>query len=197
MLDPIELIDEPDIEFTHVSLLLSDLELLSSSGSEHLKDVELVDMSFADIITSEEGYVVQIDNIPAGAYDGIKFGIGVPADVNAKAPADFPSSSPLSNSGFYWHAWSSYIFMKVEGRIDTIAPQDFETGFAFHTGTNDLYRILESNFPISIDEAIAFDYAELLEGINIADNPQNHNPEDSLQIAKIVNNLQSAVTLFH
>jgi hypothetical protein len=92
--------------------------------------------------------------------------------------------------------------MKTEGKIDTVAPLDFETGFAFHTGSDNLYRILESNFPLSVIDgqdtelSIIFDYSEILKGINIASNPQNHNPVDSVQIAKIVNNLQSAITLF-
>ena len=56
--------------------------------------------------------------------------------------------------------------------------------------------------PITIEEgqdtelSIVFDYAELIEGIDIPSHPQNHNPQDTVQIQRIVNNLQSAVTLF-
>lgn len=190
------------LQFTHLSMLLSDFKLLSAGDDQFLKEVDLVDLSFDDLNSATEGFTIQIDQIPAKTYDGITFGIGVPASENAKVPADFPSSNPLSRTGYYWQAWDSYIFMKIEGRIDTNSSGDFETNFAFHTGSNELYSILESQFPVSITEggnteiSIVFDYARLLEGVDIASNPQNHNPADSIQIGRIVNNLQNAITLF-
>ena len=190
------------LQFTHLSLFATDIKLLKSGEDEYLKDVELVDLSFDDLNSALEGFTVQIDGIPEGTYDGISFGIGVPADENSKVPADFPSSSPLSFTSYYWIPWNSYIFMKIEGRMDTNSSGDFETNFALHTGSNDLFRILESQFPLTITEGedkelnVVFDYGILLEGIDIAGNPQNHNPEDSIQILQIVNNLQNAITLY-
>ena len=204
MFDPYSFIDEYDVQFTHLSMLISDLQLSNDGNNEFLSDIELVDMSFENMTSASEGFTVHFNDIPAASYDEISFGIGVPPDVNSKTPAEFPSSSPLSKTGYYWEAWDSYIFMKTEGRIDTALPGDFETAFAYHTGSNDLYRILESGsgFPINIEDgkdteiSIVIDYALLLEGIDIASKPQNHNPEDSIQIGQIVNNLQSAITLF-
>jgi hypothetical protein len=204
MFEPHSFIDEYDLQFTHLSMLISDLQLSDNGDPEFLSDIELVDMSFEDVAAASQGFEVHFDDIPAATYDEISFGIGVPPDVNSKTPADFPSSSPLSKTGYYWIPWSSYIFMKTEGRIDTALPGDFETAFAYHTGSDHLYRILESGsgFPITIEDgkdteiSIVIDYALLLEGIDIASKPQNHNPEDSIQIGKIVNNLQNAITLF-
>lgn len=190
------------IQFTHMSLLVSDLMLTAGSNEESLRDVELVDMSFDNQAAAENGYIIQIKDLPAKSYDGISFGVGIPADLNAKTPSDFTSSSPLSKTGYYWQAWSSYIFMKMEGRIDVDGSGNFNTGFAYHTGTDPLYRILEANVPVTITDGgqtelhIAIDYFDMLNGIDIRNNPQNHNPADSVQIAAIVNNLQTAVTLF-
>ena len=190
------------LQFSHVSMLISDIQLLTTSGSEYLKDVALVDMSFDDLTSASDGFTIRIDKVPANTYRGISFGIGVPPELNNDSPSDFPSSNPLSRTGYYWEAWNSYIFMKIEGRVDTIAPLDFETGFAYHTGHDSLYRMLEGEFPLAIIDgqdtelSIIFDYDEILEGVDIALDPQNHNPEDTIQIFKIVNNLQTAVTLF-
>lgn len=200
--NPIDLVDENDIQFSHVSLLVSDLELLTGTSSHFLDDIELVNLSFDDLTSASEGYTLHLDQIPARRYTGIKFGIGVPPDDNHKTPSQFPSSSVLSNTGYYWQAWASFIFSKIEGTIDTPAPGNFETSFAYHTGTDQLYRVFDSDIPIEITDGnntelnIALDLADLLTGIDIESNPQNHNPQDTVQIIRIVNNLQSSIKLF-
>ncbi len=191
------------VQFQHVSFLLSDLVLLNGSGSVDVKDIELVDMSFDDLPGATEGFTITTDNLPEGDYDGVRFGIGVPSDINDSTPNQYASSHPLSKNSYYWTAWSSYIFLKIEGTIDTLGTGSFNTGFAFHTGTDALYSILETNtFPISIQDGqntdiiVAIDYKDLLQGVDIKSNPQNHDPNDILHIGTIVNNLQTAVTLF-
>ena len=125
--------------------MVSDMTIKNAPESVLLKDVELVDMSFDDADSALEGYTLTVDNLAARTYQGLSFGIGVPPALNSKRPADFASSHPLSKTGYYWEPWSSFIFMKIEGRIDTIAPLDFETAFAYHTGSDPLYTLLESN----------------------------------------------------
>jgi len=189
------------LQFTHLSFLVSDLALVDQSNTVDLDDIELVDLSFDDVNDADLGYIIQFKDIDARNYSGIKFGIGVPADLNAKTPSEFPSNHPLSKTGYYWEAWSSYIFTKIEGHIDTLGIGDFTTGFAYHTGTDDLYLPLEAPVPITIEDGknkvieIVIDYKEVLDGINIKANPQNHNPADSIQIAQIVENLSHAITL--
>lgn len=190
------------IQFTHVSLIVSDLSLYNNPSSTLLQETNLIDLGFDDIPAATIGAIQVYNEISAGAYDGIRFGIGVPADMNTKKPADFPSTHPLSFTGYYWEAWDSYIFMKIEGRLDNGGDGVFDTPFAFHTGSNALYSILETPIPVTIEDSktaelhIAIDYKKLLEGIDIKSNPQNHNPEDSLQIGKIVSNIPSSVVLF-
>jgi hypothetical protein len=189
------------LQFTHLSMMVSDLTLLDQTNKVNLKDVELVDLSFDDLTSADVGYTINFSNLPAKNYSGLSFGIGVPQDMNAKKPVDFPSSNPLSNSSYYWVAWDSFIFMKTEGRIDTIGNGSFDTGFAFHTGTDNLYRVFETNIPIAIEDGknkvieIQLDYKKVLEGIDIKSKPQNHNPKDSIQIKMLVQNLGNALTL--
>jgi hypothetical protein len=190
------------LQFTHLSFFVSDIALLDQSTAVNLKDIELVDLSYDNMTDADNGYTIHIDNIPAKNYSAIRFGFGVPPDLNAKKPADYPSSHPLSNASDYWVAWDSYIFMKTEGKIDTAGTNNFDPGFAYHTGTDNLYRAFTGTAPILIEDgknkeiAIVLDYNEVLNGIDIKSKPQNHNPADSVQIAQIVNNLSSALTLF-
>jgi len=189
------------LQFTLMSFYVSDLELTNQSSTEVLDDVELINLSFDNVAAADEGYTLTISNVAVGTYDGIRFGIGVPADVNQKKPADFPSSNPLSNTGYYWIPWDSYIFMKTEGRLDTLGSGALDLGFALHSGSDPLYRILEGSLPLTIEDGketsldIVIDYKKLLEGIDIKTSPQNHNPEDIAIIQAIVDNMAAAFSL--
>lgn len=189
------------IEFTKMSMFIADLALVQNSNVRDLDEIEQVNLSFDNEADAAEGYTLTITNIPAGAYDAIQFGIGVPPDLNAKEPADFSSSSPLSKTGDYWVAWGSYIFSKTEGRLDTLGNVTPDLGFALHTGSDALYLAGNSNLSINIEDGqttsldILVDYKSLLMGVNIKDNPQNHTPSDTAQINKIVNNYSTALTL--
>lgn len=191
------------IDFITLTALISDISLYKSSSEELLDDVELVNMGFDNLPAAETGYTVQYTGIPVGSYNGIRFGVGVPADVNQKKPADFPSSNPLSNTGYYWEAWDSFIFSKTEGHLDTLGSGPLDLNFAFHTGSDELYRSLEGQIPVTIQSGVTeeltiyIDYLDLLNGVDIKAKPQNHNPGDSLQIGRIVTNLQTSITLSH
>ena len=194
--------DSPQqIQFTHLSMYVSDITLYAGNSERNLRDIALVDLSFNSLQAADSGFTLVLENVPASSYDGILFGIGVPVDENAKKPADFPSSSPLSLTGYYWLGWDSYIFMKTEGRLDTLGNSDFSTGYALHSGSDQLFRTMDGPVPIVIEDGkntdltILFNYNELLDGVDIKSNPQNHTPQDTALIAKIVNNLPASIHL--
>ncbi|MEP6647345.1 MAG: MbnP family protein [Saprospiraceae bacterium] len=189
------------LQFTRLSFFISDLALMDQSATVALKDIDLVDMSFDDINSADNGYTIEVSDLQVKNYSGLKFGIGVPADLNAKKPVNFPSSNPLSDPNAYWSGWDSFIFMKTEGRIDTLGNGAFDTGFAYHTGTNELFRTVTATLPISIEDGknkeidVDIDYKKILEGIDIKALPLNSNPKDTLQIGMIIRNLANALTL--
>ena len=194
--------DGQQLQFTHLSMYIADLALQSGSGSEVLDDIELINLSFDNTNDASEGYVITIGDVPAKAYTGIRFGVGVPQDLNAMQPPDFPSSNPLSNTGYYWLAWNSYIFSKTEGRLDSLGNGNLDLGFALHTGSDPLYAGLEAAIPITIEDGkekvieIVLDYKILLQGLDIKGNPQNHNPDDIANIEALVNHYGDAFTLY-
>ncbi len=189
------------IQFSKLSMFIADLKLVQNTTVRDLDEIEQVNLSFDNEADAAEGYTLKISNIPAGTYDAIRFGIGVPPDLNAKEPADFSSSNPLSKTGDYWVAWGSYIFSKTEGRLDTLGNGTLDEGFAMHTGSDALYLAGGSNLSINIEDGketnldILVDYKSLLTGVNIKDYPQNHTPADTAQINKIVNNYATALKL--
>lgn len=190
------------IQFSLISLLMSDIELVRESFSTRISRVELADMSFDNDTEANQGYVIQSMEVPTGTYSGLRFGIGVTPDLNSLTPSDFPSDNPLSNTSYYWVPWGSYIFSKTEGLLDSLGNSTFDLGFALHTGSDPLFVELEgSSLSILIEDQketsldIVVDYKELLSGIDIKKNPLNHNPEDLATITALVNNYATAITL--
>jgi hypothetical protein len=194
--------DAPErISFTHMSFYASDIALLKGSEHTGIRDIELVDLSFDNTDAATEGYAIVLDGIKAGKYSGFEFGVGVPPGLNDDQPADFPSTNPLSKVSYYWDAWDSYIFMKTEGRLDTLGNGNPDLGFAIHTGSDPLYRVLTGQASIEIVDGgateihVVIDYKTLLSGLDIKHNPQNHSPTDTVVIGGLVNNLSQAVSL--
>lgn len=189
------------IQLSLTSLMLSDIDLMNQSAATRISDIQLANMSFDNLAAAESGFTIKSMNVATGNYSGIRFGIGVTPDINAMKPADFASGNPLSNSTYYWIPWSSYIFSKTEGLLDTLGTGTFDLAFALHTGSDPLYRGLEGGLPIVIESQkdtqldIVIDYKLLLSGIDIKKSPLNHNPSDIATITALVNNYAKAIYL--
>ena len=140
--------------FTKYSLFLSDISLTSLEGDHQLSQVEFIDLltGIDDIVSAENGKSLVYQNVPARSYDGLSFNIGVPSEVNATEPASYDVNSPLSNNGEYWVGWTSYIFHKIEGKVDADGDGVPEAGVALHIGSDQAFRRTKINVPISIDK---------------------------------------------
>ena len=88
-------------------------------------------------------------------YNTLALGIGVPADLNRTKPNEYSTSHPLGldNSGEYWEAWDSYIFVKIEGQYDS-DNNGFDAddvAFAYHVGQDEFYKKLSAQFDSAIN----------------------------------------------
>jgi hypothetical protein len=149
-----------------------------------------------------EGITYFYNDLIIGEYDVIRIGIGVDQENNAKMPSDFESSNPLSKTGYYWTAWDSYIFMKIQGQYDEAKDGSFGLGYLFHTGKDELYRTIElpGSFLIGEDTTtieVGIDFKKLFNTSNglfdIPENPVNHDPDNIGPIQMISDNLSEAV----
>lgn len=141
--------------FTELRLLISDVTLHKTDGSEiSVGDVHLVDFTPTtdNLAGAQAGVSVTIDKIPVDEYTGISFNIGIPADLNAKTPDQFPDASPLSNENLYWTAWESYIYSTIAGRSDKENDGVFGNGFVYHTGGNDALQTKHFTHTLNITE---------------------------------------------
>ena len=128
-----------------------------SSGS-----IDLIEFMPSNEITSAE---FGADIMKRGEeVDAIRFGIGVDTQHNMldNAPATFPNEHPLGifgGAGMYWTWATGYIFTKFEGKLALAEGDDFTDPFAFHTGTDPLYR----EIILELDEVVCVAAEELYE----------------------------------
>lgn len=151
-------------------MYVGDLVLIKENGDE-LPLSETLIYDFAEGTPTPppgggEGFA-QTFEVPAGTYRGLRFGIGVPPSLNNGNPAVYEPSHPLSiQRGMHWNWTTGYIFLKIDGRIDSTTARTGGPvlGMTYHTGTNELYRELsflepDHSFSIAEGEARSFAFA--------------------------------------
>ncbi len=100
-----------------------------------------------------------IDSLPYGDYKSISFNVGVDASKNDKhqEPTVYPDGSALGvqSPSMYW-TWTDlgYIFMKVQGMVDTSATNSGTANYPFsaNIGTDALLKRITLNKPFTIDK---------------------------------------------
>lgn len=140
--------DTLDVLFQRFNFYISNVEIQEEGQSSlfQLLDIGFVDFDAVDNIASaEEGYVIQVDDVPVGAYNRLNIGLGVPADLNATKESDYPDTHPLGKESHYWTAWESYIFTMIAGKVDTNSDGVFDdSSIAYHLGSDAVYRTVNT-----------------------------------------------------
>jgi hypothetical protein len=138
------------IQFSMVRFYVSQISLVKDNHEElHYPDQYYL----AD---SERENLFLIDEKVIGKFKGIRFGLGVDSTRNDSSgiyavPAyEYPADHALSPANFMYWSWNpGYIFMKLEGKVDTsgngILNEIGET-FSIHTGFKEAYRFIERNY---------------------------------------------------
>lgn len=200
--------DNMKLRFQLFQFYISDVALLKTDNpagdSLQLIDVELV--SFKNIqseAAADQGVTFSLKGIPPGTYKGIKFGLGVSADLNAVGPSSYTPPHPLDDN--YWSWAKGYVFTKIEGNADLDNSGKFATKLTFHIGENEFYRkkvLLKNieikakdntalNLSVDLHRVLAKSAAEYLDFRKVT---QDHTTDRS--IARfIADNLQEAVKL--
>ncbi len=145
--------DAKNLRVDVFNFMLSKIELVKTDGTiVPVKDADFVDFNGnTDINKSNAGVNVNLSNIEPGTYQSIRFGIGVDPSFNSNEPGNFPSDPFLGDPGNYWASWNSYIFSRMEGRLDTTPnAAGGEVSYLYHTGVDGMYqyRVFNKNFNI-------------------------------------------------
>ncbi len=116
---------------------------LFGNGTNALHQAALLDYrETGSLLFKKEGDYAKFLNLNAV--------LGVDSSLNHLDPSAFPNESPLniSNAGPMHWGWSTgYIFMNIEGKVDTIPDATLNTdlSFSFHIGTDSYLQNLQFN----------------------------------------------------
>ncbi|MEY4928006.1 MAG: hypothetical protein RI894_2442 [Bacteroidota bacterium] len=182
------------LKFNLMQFFVSKVELLQGTTTVPIADYAILDVGQSSAKMGNE------TAINPGNYTKIRFGIGVDAATNGRNPNEFPSSSPLAASGWYWSSWNSFTFLKAEGFYDN------NLGFTYHTGRDTMYRTVE--IPIQYEAKVGenktltlkLDLKKMfingVDTFNIPALPQSQGepniPSKTAASIKIANNFQQA-----
>ena len=190
------------IEFTRFSFYISDLKTIKDGVSTDVIDVDYIFLADAhsDAEKASQGFDYIIQDLQDTSFDGLTFNLGLNNAQNATSPNDYASGNPLSESGEYWPGWESYVYVKIEGRMD-VDGDGISDGIAFHLGSDDTSRAITINniqdkdkieFEIDLIDVFRSASGELYD---IESNSRIHSLSQMDQINFLMNNLASAVKL--
>ncbi len=163
-----------EIRLTRLALLVSDVELQRADGSR----VRL-DGQYGFIEAASGRWTITMRGVPEGAFVGLEFNVGVPANVNHADPGAWPAGHalhPLVN-GLHWSWQGGYVFAAIEGRWRERGGEEAsaaagERGFSYHLATD--ARLMRTGFRADyrVDGAtairLALDLARVLAPLRLA-----------------------------
>ena len=189
-----------------VSFFVSGVSLGSVSGNSVSKEVKMVNFNSTNnsLPGALAGNIVKFSGFNEGDIAKLKFCIGVDPSNNSKQPSDFKNIENLSDQSEYWAGWKSYIFMRLEGFLDSNRDGQKDLGFALHTGSDEAYNCFEFpvNFKISSSSEnrvnVIIDIKKIFGSskvYNIDANPQIHSLSQIGQVLELAGNLKDAVSV--
>jgi cytochrome c peroxidase len=163
------------LRFTRVALLVSEVALLRADGGTVRLEGQF---GFVDVGSGRKEFTVR--GVPAGAFVGLEFRVGLPAAANLGDPGRWPAGHALNPvlNGLHWSWQGGYVFAALEGRYRaaTVAAggtrDAAERGFSFHLATQECLMAVgfRADWRISGDTTVelALDLARALEAHRLA-----------------------------
>jgi hypothetical protein len=180
---------------------VADIRFVNKKG----KETEVADIALVKCVN---GKGLMSLKVPAGDYSSIKFGIGVPDEMNEAGPAEYTEADhPLnSTQNTYWGMNSMYRFVMVDGKYDVTGDGIDEGGFSYHTGFSDCYREVELIHDFSFEkkgthaEHISIDLSKLFyvsgSTVDVTTESNFHGDYSQIGLAlKISNNFAATLSI--
>ena len=162
--------DNYSFRLINLKFYLSDINLISDNNDIYLKDIHLFN------IDDQETHSMSFE-VEEGKYNGLNFGLGVNSEQNITTPAQYELEHPLglSHNTFWAMEPASYIFVIVEGKMDTLQQNNFYN-LTYHLAHDDLLKYIEfdQSKVVSIDENNEFNIdinlSRIFENVDFSDN---------------------------
>jgi hypothetical protein len=124
---------------------LSVAECYISSVTLHKADGSYITLNKAYVLKQLDGEEYFVDSVAAGNYTYVSFSIGIDATTNTNKPTSYPSTHPLAQQSpnmWFGTPEQGYIFMNIQGLVDTTATQTGLLNYpiSYKTGTSSMLR---------------------------------------------------------
>lgn len=187
------------IDFDIINYYISNVRIMDDSGNMILSNDE--------VFLAKEG---NANSFKIGEFQEsqhahmVMFTLGVEdTTVNLGDPSQYGSDHPLSTSqGMHWSWNSGYIFLKVEGEVDTTATPDgnLDEAYIYHLGTDNLKKEVSVMVHTNVDQegantiTLDFDLATALQNVDFNDGGEldSHTMNNMPTAMKIMNDAQGA-----
>ncbi|MEM7015805.1 MAG: MbnP family copper-binding protein [Pseudomonadota bacterium] len=176
-----------DVSLTDLRFYIHAIELLDTNGQatpmvlhedgqQQTDNVVLLDFENGQGVCrngSAETYTTITSDVPAGSYQGLRFRIGVPFELNHQNPVQ--AKPPLNYSTMHWHWQAGYKFMRF-------GVKSGESSFWFHLGSTGCQGsvthvtgcergnrpMVEFNTFDTLQDHIIIDMATMLQSVDIS-----------------------------
>lgn len=182
------------ISFTRVDYYISNPILKNTTGT----NLSINNNYFLVNSSTETALVASLE--PTTIKE-IAFNIGLDEETNHKDPANYESTHPLAyqSPSMHW-GWSTYyLFIVIEGNVDTDGDGSFDDIFAFHIGTDNYLKSISTNSNnISIEAGksnmipIKIDYSKLFLNIDLSTDNITHTMDNMPLANTFANNISTA-----
>ena len=174
---------------------VSDIKAIRDDGTEYKTPcaVILVDPNKRDY---------DLGRVPEGNYKGLRFTIGLDSAINHCDPTVFEAGLPLAiqTPGMHWDWNSGYLFMKIEGRVDTTKKCAGlpSTEFFYHLGMDRMKRGIDIQQIFSISKStnyslrLKFDLAKVFACIDMRSEISTHSFDNQPLAARMADRWQEA-----
>ena len=135
------------------------------------------------------------------------FNLGIDPATNSQSETDFASwaaDHPLAaqSPNMHWNWLKGYIFLKLEGMVDTNNDGTPDSPLVAHCGTDDLMRTVGLEIHKEVDSETAMvhyhlDWAKLFTDIDIANDNITHTGDNIDLAVKIMDNFPSIFSVKH
>lgn len=178
---------------------ISNVILVGSNGEEtYVDSVHLIDLD-------DPGSGMFDIELESGAYEKIKFGIGLSPNFNSSDPTLYEIDHPLSTlQNMYWSWATMYRFISISGYYSTTSTSDLTETFAWHPGRDQLYKEVEFNLyqkHFYDDTVLEFNLdipgiINKIETVDVPNEPTWHGSVADIAVAqKIVDNFAASLSI--
>lgn len=146
------------------------------------------------LLVKADQSLYEVGQITGGQKTMLSFGVGVDSTQNFLDPtlAEAPLNPQSPNMHWSWN--SGYIFIRLEGQVDTDADDIPDTNFELHVGGMNQYTLVTLEVMHEANEVdsrieITADFARFLDGIDLKTNNVTHTMDNMPLAMAIVANI--------